>query len=224
MTAAHVSRPGFCNGSKHLLRGGFTLIESLAVVTILSLMLYVIANSVDSLSATSRMAGAQNLVTALEEARSEAMRMSESSFIAFREKPDEFGKLTYREYGLLRRKTDAKQIIWRPLPSGTVLWPQDPPSIATGTNVLEIPARTPRQMGITGLGELDDTEMVMVVFGDLGQVIFPTAQPLSPGDPPTPGPYYLCVAEAAEAAATTVPANMQLIEIRAASGRSQLLP
>lgn len=224
MTAHHLSLSGFCRERETLSRGGFTLIESMATILILSLMLYAAVSGLDSLGSTSRLTAAQNLVSALEEARSEAMKMSAASFMALRQKPDEFGVSAYREYGLFRKKADANQVIWRPLPNGIVLWPGNLPSVSTGTNVLEIPSRTPRQMGFTGLGDLDDQEFVMIVFGDLGEVTFPFAQPLSPGAPSTPGPYYLCVAEAAPAAANAPPDNMQLIEIRAASGRSQLLP
>lgn len=223
MTIVHRSPSGFF-GRRHLLARGFTLIESLATVMILAMMLFVTVGSLESLRSTSRLTAAQNLVSALEEARSEAMRASSSSMIVFRQKADEFGVLAYREFGLLRRRNGVNGIIWRQMPNGIVLWSGLPPTVTAGTNALTIGEQTPRQLGITGLDEGDEEAHVAVVFGDLGEVTYPTAQPLAPGDPPTPGPYYLCVAEAADIQGEKAPANMQLIEIRAATGRAQLLP
>lgn len=204
--------------------GGFTLIESLATVLILSLMLYVTLGSFESLRSTSRLTAAQNMVSALEEARSEAMRTGSASLILFRQKTDELGVVAYREFGLMQKRSAGAGIVWRQLPNGIVLWTGLPEEITSGTNVLTMTARSPRQHGITGLGSADDEAHPGVVFGDLGEVTFPTAQPLNPGDAPTPGPYYLCVAEAAQAQGSASPLNMQMIEIRAATGRSQLLP
>jgi prepilin-type N-terminal cleavage/methylation domain-containing protein len=212
------------SGRRSLRAQGFTLIESLATVVILSIMLYVTVGSLESLRSTSRLTAAQNLVSALEEARSDAMRTSSSSLIVFRQKADDFGVQAYREFGLLQKKGGVSGIVWRQLPSGIVLWAGLPENIKSGTNVLSIAAQTPIQHGITGLRQADNEAQVAIVFGDLGEVTFPTAQAAKPGAAPTPGPYYLCVTESAQMKGETTPTNLQLIEIRATTGRAQLLP
>lgn len=212
-------------GKSSLPTRGFTLFESMATILILSIMLYAAVGSLDSLRSTSRLTAAQNLVSALEEARSEAMRYSSSSLIMFRKKPDDFGKEAYREYGLLQRRSGNVNIVWRQLPKGVVLWEGTPSVIQAGTNALTVTALTPTQHGITGLQPgVADQEEISIVFGDLGEVVFPAAQPVSTGAGPIPGPYYLCVAEENQTLGKTEPTNMQLIEIRASTGRAQLLP
>jgi hypothetical protein len=142
----------------------------------------------------------------------------------FRQKLNEFGMMTCREFGLLQRRGGIYAIVWRQLPAGVVLWPGTPEQVTAGTNVLSLPPQSPIQHGFTGLGKEGYEAHISVVFGDLGEVIFPTAQPLAPDATPAPGPYYLCVAEAEQIQGSKTPLNMQLIEIRPSTGRAQLLP
>lgn len=203
---------------------GFTLVESLLTILILGMMLYVSIGTLEPLRSTSRLTAAQQLVSAVEEARSEAMRSSAPSLLLFRQKLDEFGTMTCREFGLLQRKAGVNAIVWRQLPAGVVLWSGQPEQVTTGTNLLSLSPQTPVQRGFTGLGEGGNEPHISLVFGDLGEVIFPSAQPTSAEAAPTPGPYYLCVAEAAQSLGAQTPKNMQLIEIRPSTGRAQLLP
>lgn len=210
--------------SRYFHTAGFTLVESLLTMLILGLMLYVSVGTLEPLRCTTRLTAAQQLISALEEARSDAMSSSSPSILLFRQKLDDLGRMTCREFGLLQRKAGMNAIVWRQLPVGVVLWTGQSEQVTSGTDLFSLPPQTPVQRGFIGLGNEGNEPHIALVFGDLGEVIFPTAQPLTPEATPTPGPYYLCVAETTQSLGSQTPKNMQLIEIRPSTGRAQLLP
>ncbi len=206
----------------------------MTTVGILLLMIYLGSSVFENLGSTSRMTAAQMLVGAVEEARSEAMRTGKISMIAFRQKQDEFGKLAWREFGVVKHEAlstgEGCYLDWRTIPKGVLLWTGTLPGVSAGTNALTLPSKTALDYAIPNLsGAAEDVDPIIgVLFGDLGEVIYPSAQASVAADgsaiPAVPGPYYLAVAEEAQTAPGMTPRNYQLIEIRPASGRAQLLP
>ncbi len=223
---AAVRTSPFCLFRRRPLRErGFTLIETMATISIVVLMLYVTVGSLDSLRSTSRLTAAQNLISAFEEARSEAMRRGTPCMLAFREKADEFGIMAYREFGLMKHTQGESgqmvaQIEWRQMPSGIALWKGLPSTITAGTNVLSLTAKPITEFGVPTLYVKEAYPAQAMVFGDLGEAIQPSAQSATP----VPGPYYIAVAEARQMENNQMPVNYQMIEIRPATGRALLLP
>ncbi len=207
--------------------------ETMTTISILALMVFLTVGAFESLKSTARLTAAQSLVSACEEARSEAMRTGAPSLIAFRKTKDDVGVEALREFGISKTKTTmaangaeqrVTQMNWYPLPKGIVLWTGMPKKITTGTNALKLAARPAVEFGVAAIPQADTLTFQAMVFGDLGEVVFPTAQSGGAGQPPTPGPYYLAVAEEVQIGMADGPVNYQLIEIRPATGRALLLP
>lgn len=221
-------------GRRSVRNGGFTLVEIMTVICILLLLIFLGSSAFENLGSTSRMTAAQMLVGAVEEARSEAMRTGKVSMLAFRQKPDEFGQAAWREFGVVKHETlstgDGCHLEWRQIPKGISLWPGTPTGVAAGTNLLTLPPKLERDYSIPNLAAVatDTDQLIAILFGELGEVIYPSAQAaLAVGGatiPAVPGPYYLAVAEENQTAPGMTPKNFQLIEIRPVSGRAQLLP
>lgn len=206
----------------------------MTVVGILVLLIFMGSSVFENLGSTSRMTAAQMLVGAVEEARSEAMRTGKVSMIAFRQKQDEFGTLAWREFAVVKHHSlstgEGCHLDWRKMPKGVLLWTGTPPGVAAGTNALTLPPKTALEYSIPNLAGADDEpeEIIGILFGDLGEVIYPSSQASVAANgsaiPAVPAPYYLAVAEEAQTAPGMTLKNYQLIEIRPASGRAQLLP
>lgn len=197
-------------------------------------MIFVTVGTLQSLRSTARLTAAQSLVAACEEARSEAMRSGQPSLLAFK-CAQEGGKRVCRSYGIARVRTVAGQtgeaqiteMQWFPLPQGISLTAYRPATISTGSDVLALPDKTAVDYGLPAMQTAPQEPapaFPALVFGDLGEVTYPTAQAAAPGAPPTPGPYYIAVAEEEQTGRTQGPVNYQLIEIRPATGRALLLP
>jgi len=209
-------------------------VEIMTVVCILLLLIFLGSSVFENLGSTSRMTAAQMLVGAVEEARSEAMRTGKVSMLAFRQKPDEFGQPGWREFGVVKHETlstsEGCYLNWRQVPKGVSLWAGTPAGVTAGTNLLTVPAKLESDYAIPNLAAVatDTDKIIGILFGELGEVIYPSAQAAMAADgtaiPAVPGPYYLAVAEEAQTSPGMTPKNFQLIEIRPVSGRAQLLP
>ena len=197
----------------------FTLLELLAVIVLMSIMVFVSSMAFRSLATGARQGAAETLLSALDSARSEAVLRNEPWPILFRRGAEFSAAGSFSEYGLLTPIAGTvprvRRVTWSALPKGAWLYGGAASQMPQGSNALGQPVVDLAELGVKAEAEDIGSPVSAIVFGEVGEVIHPE----SPA-----GPLYLAVAEGnPDAIGGTLNSVPDIIEIRPGSGRCQLL-
>lgn len=181
MNCSESSQSLMCQSRR--MAAGFTLIEMLTVLAVIGLISYASMSAFKMVQPTARRSALQELVAALDEARTTALRKASPSPLFIRIGTNEFGDQGIREFGVERQSGEASVLLWRRLPGQVVL--SNAMLSSPGkrvVNVAGLPMKAVSQFDIPGLSEVEGQMVGGVVFGEDGEVVYPDAEATGQAD------------------------------------------
>jgi prepilin-type N-terminal cleavage/methylation domain-containing protein len=213
---------------------GFSMIEMLAVVSIIAIVISATVGVAGSLRASRGMTGVHQLAAACDAARARAMKEQREVMLAFSTQtmgegyegravlicsaplpsPND-GELTAESEIQRQRESILEPLSeWIYLPDGHVFAAVAPASRAAGVNILTLMGTTRR---VRLPGDSGVASLTCIGFGSMGEVVFPEATPTNGA------PLLIAIAETANPDSVN-PQECRWIGIQTHSGASMILP
>ncbi|WP_166442734.1 prepilin-type N-terminal cleavage/methylation domain-containing protein [Phragmitibacter flavus] len=202
---------------------GYTLVEILVVIGIISVLMGTVVNIPGILTTNRRVSALQEIAAVLEQARSQALRGNGTIYVAFSPLTSSGTLEPCRQYAMFEEPetpgSDIRQIgEWRSLPDGLIFHPDATAAGTPGTWSNLYKAGTEAEKAFK-LFNQEEITMPTLGFGSLGEVVFPGEG--------VPGPFAIVLAEGAiDGTRASVPnahSNLSL-EVRRSSGKTLLNP